>query len=509
MGYLNMPVFAGPNAMKFTPIYIFSFLCFLSISCDDTVKSSTSSDTAEEEAIDFSAKGKPITIYTTANSTALRLAVSEGPVFSDAEQPLEKEVSVFVEPKKMFQTILGIGGAITDASAETFAKLDATKQEELLDAYYSKDKGLGYTLLRTNIHSCDFSSGSYTYIQEGDSALTSFSIAHDQEFRIPMIKKALSRAGGSLVTYVSPWSPPAFMKSNKNMLQGGTLLPEYYQSWANYFVKFIQAYEEENIPIWGLTVQNEPMAKQTWESCIFTSEAERDFVKNYLGPTLEKSGLAEKNIVVWDHNRDLMDQRANVIFGDPEASKYIWGMGFHWYEDWSGGDQLYENVGKVQQSYPSKNLLFTEGCNDRFDAARYQFWPHAERYGKSMINDFNNGTVGWTDWNILLDENGGPNHVGNFCFAPIHADTRTGELIYTPSYYYIGHFSKFVRPQAKRVATAVSRSTLLSASFLNPDGKMATVVMNQTDSPISYNLYVGDQKTRIDIPAHAIQTVVY
>lgn len=494
--------------MKLTPVYILSAFCFVCISCERT-QSTVASNAEEKEPIPFTAKGKQVTIYTTADSSNLRLTPSEGPTFLDAEQPLESEISVFVEPRKTFQTILGIGGAITDASAETFAKLDPTHQEELLNAYYSQDEGLGYTLLRTNIHSCDFSSGSYTYIEEGDTTLTTFSIEHDQEYRIPMIKKAIDRAGGSLVTYVSPWSPPAFMKSNNNMLQGGTLLPEYYQNWANYFVKFIQAYEAENIPIWGMTVQNEPMAKQTWESCIYTSEAERDFVKNYLGPTLEKNGLTDKNIVVWDHNRDLMNQRADVVFGDPEASKYIWGMGFHWYEDWSGGDQQYENVRKVQESYPSKNLLFTEGCNDRFDAAKYQFWPNAERYGKSMINDFNNDTVGWTDWNILLDENGGPNHVGNFCFAPIHADTQTGELIYTPSYYYIGHFSKFVRPEAKRVASAVSRSALLSASFLNPDGKMATVVMNQTDGPILYYLYVDTQRTQIEIPAHAIQTIVY
>ncbi len=494
--------------MKLTPGYIFSILCLFWISCDRT-QSTTANNTVEQEAIPFAAKGKQVTIYTTADSSDLRLTAAEGPTFSNAEQPLENEISVFVEPQKTFQTILGVGGAITDASAETFAKLDPTHQEELLNAYYSQDEGLGYTLLRTNIHSCDFSSASYTYIEEGDTTLTTFSIEHDQEHRIPMIKKAIAKAGGSLVTYVSPWSPPAFMKSNNNMLQGGTLLPEYYQTWANYFVKFIQAYEGENIPIWGMTVQNEPMAKQTWESCIYTSEAERDFVKNYLGPTLEKNGLTDKNIVVWDHNRDLMNQRADVVFGDPEASKYIWGMGFHWYEDWSGGEQQYENVKKVQESYPSKKVLFTEGCNDRFDAAKYQFWPNAERYGKSMINDFNNGTVGWTDWNILLDENGGPNHVGNFCFAPIHADTRTGELIYTPSYYYIGHFSKFVKPEAKRVASAVSRSVLLSASFLNPDGEMATVVMNQTDGPILYYLYVDTQRTQIEIPAHAIQTIVY
>ena len=184
-------------------------------------------------------------------------------------------------------------------------------------------------------------------------------------------------------------------------------------------------------------------------------------------------------------------------------------MGFHWYETWAGGEPMFDNVRKVHEAYPSKNLMFTEGCVEKFDAKKYQFWANGERYGTSMINDFNNGTVGWTDWNILLDQNGGPNHVGNFCFAPIHADTNSGELIYTPSYYYIGHFSKFIRPDAKRVSTAVSRSSLISTSFLNKDGKMVTVVMNHSDKSVTYNLIIATEKTVVVIPAHGIQTLVY
>ena len=170
---------------------------------------------------------------------------------------------------------------------------------------------------------------------------------------------------------------------------------------------------------------------------------------------------------------------------------------------------MFSNLGNIKEAFPSKNLIFTEGCNEKFDPAKYQFWPNAERYGRSMINDFNNGTVAWTDWNILLDETGGPNHVGNFCFAPVHADTQTGELIYTPSYYYIGHFSKFIRPGAKRVSTASSRSPLLSTSFLNEDGTMATVVMNHTDEEITYKLFVADKMMEETILPHAMQTVVY
>jgi len=456
----------------------------------------------------FTTEGKNVTVFTTADSTQLRLSTAGTLRFQDLDKTIESRIYVFVNPSVTFQTLLGIGGALTDAAAETFAKLPAEKQAELLQAYYDPYKGIGYTLGRTNINSCDFSSASYTYVEEGDKDLKTFSIAPDMHYKIPLIKKAIAAAGGKLTLFASPWSPPAFMKDNNNMLHGGKLKPEFFQSWALYYTKFIRSYEKEGIPVWGITVQNEPMATQTWESCIYFAEDERDFLKNFLGPTMAKEGLSDKKIIVWDHNRDLIAQRAEAIFSDPEAAKYAWGMGFHWYEDWSGGQQMYGNIGLVHNAYPDKNLLFTEGCRGPFDPARYYAWDLGESYGKSMINDFNNGAVGWTDWNILLDETGGPNHVGNFCFAPVHADTKTGQLIYTNSYYYIGHFSRFVKPGAKRIMCAPSRSQLLSTAFLNPDGKVAVIVMNQGDTKTSYNLCFGLKFVAVEIPGHSIQTLV-
>ncbi len=450
-----------------------------------------------------------VTVYTTASETNQRLTKTDSVDFTTSKQPLETEIFVYVNPNKTFQTILGIGGAITDASAEVYAKLPDNKKQEFVKAYYDKTAGIGYSLARTNINSCDFSSDSYTYVTEGDKELKTFSIQHDTKFRIPLIKQAMATAGKQFVIYASPWSPPAFMKSNNNVLQGGKLLPEFYASWATYYTKFIAAYEKEGVLIWGITVQNEPMATQRWESCIYTAEEERDFLKNYLGPIMSKQGYADKKIVVWDHNRDLMYQRASTIFNDSIAAKYAWGIGFHWYETWTGGDPMFGNVAKVHEAYPSKNLMFTEGCVESFSPDKYQFWANGERYGRSMINDFNAGTVAWTDWNVLLDEKGGPNHVGNFCFAPIHADTKTGQLIYTPSYYYIGHFSKFVRPNAKRVSTASSRSVLLSTSFINEDGKMVSIVMNSSDKSVEYKLMVSSSEVKITILPHAIQTLVY
>ena len=454
-------------------------------------------------------EGKKLAVYTTAANSNSRLSATDTLTFKPMGQPLETQICVFVDPSKRFQTILGIGGALTDAAAETFAKLPKAKQSEILSAYFDVNNGIGYTLARTNIHSCDFSSGSYTYVDEGDAELKSFSISHDQQFRIPFIKQALAAAGGKLIIFASPWSPPAFMKDNKSMLQGGKLKGESYQSWANYYTKFIKAYQREGIPIWGITIQNEPMATQRWESCIYSAEEERDFLKNYLGPTMKREGLGDKKIIAWDHNRDLIYQRVSTILADPKAAQYVWGIGYHWYEPWSGGEPMHDNVKLVRQSFPDKNLIFTEGCADSFNAQKLDDWKLGEQYGRSMINDFNNGAVGWTDWNILLDETGGPNHVKNFCFAPVHADTKTGQLIYTNSYYYIGHFSKFVRPGAKRIASSPSRSQLLSAAFINPDGKVSVVVMNQSDKKTSYYLWVDGNAAEVNSLPRSIQTLVF
>ena len=451
---------------------------------------------------------KQVNVYTTARNTKLRLHKVATLHFEDVKQPLETQPSIFLDPSKSYQSMLGIGGALTDAAAETFAKLPIETQSKLLNAYYNPQEGIGYTMARTNINSCDFSSETYNYVSDGDSALETFNIAHDRKCRIPLIKQAMAAAGGKLTLFVSPWSPPAWMKDNKSVLNGGKLLNKYNQAWANYYVKFIQTYELLGIPVWGLSVQNEPMAKQRWESCIFTADEERDFIKNYLGPTLLNSGLGDKKLIAWDHNRDLVYQRASTILNDTEAAKYVWGIGFHWYETWTGGGMQFDNLKRVHEAFPEKNLIFTEGCIEKFELSKVNDWSLGEKYGISLINDFNNGTVAWTDWNILLDQTGGPNHMGNFCFAPIHADTKTGKLIYTNIYYYLGQFSKYVRPGAKRISCCSNRDELLTTAFENEDGKQAVIVMNTSDKQISYNLFVRDKAVKYNSLPHSISTFV-
>lgn len=492
---------------ELSKLIVFTITLFAATSCQEQSEKQISQNISLAISSNLDLSKNKVYTTTAGNNTKLQLT-KEDVEFKKFEQPLETQSSILVNPDKQHQTFVGIGAAFTDASAETFYKLKEDQQKLFLEAYFSINKGIGYSFGRTIIHSCDFSPYSYTYIEEGDKDLKTFNIDHDKEFRIPFTKLAIEAAGGELPIFASPWSPPAFMKTTNNMLHGGKLKVEFNQPWANYYAKFIKAYEKEGIPIWGLSIQNEPMAKQTWESCIYTAEEERDFLKNFLGPTLEKEGLGDKKIIVWDHNRDLLFERANVILNDPEANKYVWGTGFHWYEDWKDGTPMFKNVAKVNEAFPDKKLIFTEGCNEKYELERIEDPKLAERYAKAMINDFNNGTVAWTDWNILLDETGGPNHVGNLCFAPVHGDTNTGMLTFTNSYYYIGHFSKFIRPGAKRLTTGTTANHLSATSFMNTDGSLVVVALNESDSELEYMLTIQGKTATLKMPARSIQTIV-
>jgi glucosylceramidase len=452
----------------------------------------------------FSLNNKKAEIYLTAERTDQRLSKQKEIEFTELIQPDESFPTIIIDPDKRFQTIVGFGGALTDAAAETFYKLPENKQKEILNAYFDLESGIGYSLCRTSIHSCDFSSESYTYAEvHDDTLLNHFSISHDKEFRLPLIKEAISAADKELKIFASPWSPPAWMKTNNNMLLGGKLKPEYYKTWANYYIRFIDEYRKEGISIWGLTVQNEPMAVQTWESCIYTAVEEKDFVKNYLGPAIKNSDYPDTKLMIWDHNRGIMYQREKEIYDDPEASKYVWGTAFHWYVG-----NHFENVKLHQEAFPDKKMLFTEGCVSPFNMDSINLWRWGERYGESLIQDLNNGAAGWVDWNILLDETGGPNHVNNFCFAPIIGNTKNGEIHYMNSYYYLGHFSKFIRPGAQRIICSSNDDDLLATAFLNHDNSIAIVVLNLKDNDQTFRTWIDKKAFETEIPAHSIMTIV-
>jgi glucosylceramidase len=435
--------------------------------------------------------------FLTAQGSSARLT-EQAPLEPSAGDP---ELPVlFVNPERRFQTIEGFGGAFTEAAAVTWQRLGPAAQAQLLRDYFSRDSGHGYTLCRVHMNSCDFALGHYAHAEvPGDVDLHSFNIERDRQALLPFIKAALRVAGRPIQLLVSPWSPPAWMKSNGQMSQGGKLLPRYARAWARCFVRFIQAYEAEGVPVWGVSVQNEPAATQSWDSCLYSAEEERDFVRDHLGPELRQAGLGHIKIVIWDHNRNLMVERASVVYADPEAAKYVWGTGFHWY-----GENHFDQVQQVHDAWPDKQLLFTEGCQE--GGPHTGEWQLGERYGHSMINDLNRWTVGWIDWNLLLDASGGPNHVGNLCSAPVLANAAGDGFLHQSSYWYMGHFARFVQPGARRVLCAASLQALEASAFLNPDGSTATVAMNRSESAIPFVLRWAGQSYSAVLPPRSVAT---
>jgi glucosylceramidase len=439
-----------------------------------------------------------IQVFRTAKSTNDRLTQKDPLAF---QKQISDMPSVLVDSRHLFQTIEGFGGSFTEAAADTFYRMSPEVRMEILKAYFDLSSGNGYTLCRTHINSCDFSLGNYAYTEvPGDVELKHLSIEHDRRQLIPMIKEAARVAGQPLKLLASPWSPPAWMKTNGEMNRGGKLKPEYREAWARYYVRYVEEYEREGLPIWGLSVQNEPQAVQVWDSCIYTGEEERDFVRDHLGPMLEEAGLLGRvKILIWDHNRDLLYERAKVVYDDPQAARYVWGAAFHWYV----GDN-FENVRLTHDAYPDKQLLFTEGCVE--GGPHFDGWEVGERYGHSMLQDLNNWTTGWVDWNLLLDQRGGPNHKDNYCSAPLMADTGKGTLYYHNSYYYLGQVTRFVRPGAKRIISASSLDELETMAFVNVDGQIAVVVLNRTEKSFNFALKYNGLAALAESPAHSIST---
>jgi len=431
------------------------------------------------------------------------------------------------------QEIAGFGGAFTESSAMMFQKLPAGMQEQLLEQYFGAS-GLGYTLGRIHINSCDFSAGSYSFDDtNGDLSLAHFdtAVTHDTQALIPLVQRAMQKvqqAGGgqTLRLLATPWSPPAWMK--RNHVMDGSASPclrlECTSSWAEYIAKWVSAYKARNIPIWALTVQNEPMANSSWEACLMAPPEEADFLGGYLGPTMRREH-PEVDIFVYDDSKHNIDAYATASLTHPTAAQYVRGIAFHWYTgDW------FENVAAVHRKFPKATLLASEATYERTKwragmTQPYAEWGFGEGYAHDIIGDLNAGSAGWIDWNLLLDKQGGPNHVGNVCDAAMIA-TEQMTLELHPQYYFIGHFSKYIPPGSKRLWSTVRNSVkysgtlrpygtctgqdgLEATAFLRPDQQVATVVLNCGDAPVSFKIRLGEHAITSSVPAHAIQTYMF
>jgi glucosylceramidase len=454
-------------------------------------------------------------IYETAKDTDNRLQLLSA---DERIRPDKNHLActIRITPSHTFQRVEGFGGALTESSGYVLSLIPAEKQKELLDAYYCPEKGNRYTLARTHLNSCDFSLENWACVEKPDTQLTSFSMERTDKYITPLLRLAQESMGSGLRLMVSPWSPPGWMKDNGEMNHGGKLLKQYYPLWAAYFIRFIDELKKRGIDTWAVSVQNEPAARQTWDSCEWTATEEAEFAVTHLGPALEKrAGVEGKRIkiLVWDHNRDILWERFSESMSVAGATQYIDGAAFHWYS----GDQ-YDNLAKVAQAFPDKALIFTEGCIE--GGARLGSWFPGERYAHNIINDLNHGCTGWIDWNIALDMRGGPNHVGNLCDAPILVDTNSGELHYQSSYYYIGHFSRFVKPQAQRVDLTVNPyrtpatidglvgNMMEYCAFKNTDDTVVLVALNRTEADMVFELCYAGETVVLTCPPRAIQTLI-
>ena len=408
-----------------------------------------------------------------------------------------------VYPELQEQTMEGFGGAFTEASTVCYDSLTEAAKQEFLEGCFGEN-GLKYNVGRLHMNSCDFALGNYAYVEEGDDDLHTFDISHDRQQIIPLIKKAMQCHGEEeLSLLVSPWSPPAYMKTNGEMNHGGKLKEECYGLWADYYVRFLEEVRKEGLNIRYLTIQNEPEAVQTWDSCIYTAEEEGIFAAKYLIPALKKAGLGDIQVFIWDHNKENMYDRAKGSFGVEGCREGVSGVAMHWYT----GDH-FDGIRAVKRAFPEKKVFFTEGCVEYSRFADSGEIQKAEMYAHDMLGNFKAGVEAFFDWNLLLSVEGGPNHVGNFCAAPIMCDGKGG-MEKRLSYYYIGHFSRYIRRGAKQVMNTCYTDTLETVAFVNPDGSRAVVILNRSDRDMPVYLCEEGQGTALWVGAHSIQTVVY
>lgn len=403
-------------------------------------------------------------------------------------------------PDVEMEAIEGFGGAITDSAAYVYSLMDAQQKRTLMERYFSPEQ-MAYGLVRIHMDSCDFSTGLYEAMSDPtDTDLRSFSFARTEKYILPMLADAQKAAEKKLELMLSPWSPPAFMKTNESRTHGGSLKPAYRQMWADYICRYIKEFESRGFTVRRISLQNEPKAVQTWDSCVYTGQEEKEFLRDYMYPTLQRNGLGHIEIFVWDHNKERVYERMCQI-ADPVTLPMITGAAFHWYS----GDH-FEALELIRRQFPGKKLIVSESCieyskYDSADTAR-----NAGRLSHEIIGDLNHGMTAFYDWNILLDEQGGPNYVGNFCQAPFLYDRQKKELIPQLLSHHIWHFSHFLTPGSRRIGWSRYAETVDVTAYKRPDGTLTFVLLNRENTEKQLHLRVAGQLVLVTLPPMGLVT---
>ena len=403
-----------------------------------------------------------------------------------------------IYPEVTDQTVLGFGGALTDASCSVLEQMPKKQQEEILQAYFGPE-GIGYNTVRVHLDSCDFSVRMYAAAKDwkAGSADNVFRFTKEQKRINKYLKRIGEILGKPVPILLCPWSPLASMKDNKSRI-GGRLLKERYRDWADYVCHYILEMQKLGFVIYAVTPQNEPNAWQIWDSSLYSAADEAEYIETALAPAFKQYGLEEIRICIWDHNKERVVERAGSILKSG-AGPDVSGIAFHWYS----GDH-FDAVRIIHNLYPEKLLVFSEGCVGFGDKKAKTALADAEKYAHDMIGDLRGGLNIFYDWNIVLDMQGGPNHVENYCDAPILCDPENKTYERHLSFEYIGMISRAVEPGAVRVETSVYTEEIENAAFINPDGAIVLVLLNRSSRSRKIQCRAAGKRIPLQLPGHAI-----
>lgn len=405
-------------------------------------------------------------------------------------------------PHILYQKFYGFGGMFTESGGYCLKSIPDKTAYSIMEDLFGEN-GLSYTCGRVHLGSCDASLSNYSQMEDPDDLeMKSFSLERDHQYLIPMIKMAQEICPQPLNLMISPWSPPAFMKTNGERNHGGKLKPEYREFWARYICRFLKEYEKIGIRFSMITLQNEASATQIWDSCLYTAEEEKDYLKNYLIPQLKAEGLDYLDIFIWDHNKEKALERALIAYGDAGVKEDICGVAVHWYS----GDH-FEQLEMLKKEFPNKRIVFSEGGLEEWRFPKEDHLGRAEFHAHDIIGDLNNGIDCFLQWSMIFDQTGGPNHVQNLCETSIMVNTETGEYVKTLPYYYIGHFSRYIKPGAVRIGFSRYTDQLEVTAFKNPAGSLAVIVLNRREKAVPYYLRLENKVCQITAAAHSISTI--
>lgn len=418
----------------------------------------------------------------------------------DIEGVENKVINIY--PELQYEIFEGFGGAITDACAYVYSKMNEEQKKNVIEKYFSPEQ-MKYGLVRIHMDSCDFSVDQYEALSDPeDEKLEGFSFERTEKYIMPMLEDANRAAGGNLKLMLSPWSPPAFMKTNGKRSLGGSLKPEYRERWAEYICRYIYEFEKRGYKVQRISLQNEPKAVQTWDSCVYTAEEEKIFLRDYMYPAMCRHGYEEIEIFIWDHNKERIYERMRDIV-DEDTAHMVAGAAFHWYS----GDH-FELLNVLRNMYPDKKLILSESCLEYRCFDKESIQNNAGRLAHEIIGDLNHGMCAFYDWNILLDETGGPNHVGNYCHAPFLYDMEKKQLMPQKTLEYFYHFSHYIVPSSVRIATSRYTDQLETVAYRTPDQKIVMVILNRSSEVCPVSVRMNHQVAEVVIQADSITTCV-